>query len=638
MRSLVLRFLLLSLWGGAAALGAWAACAVLRRCHAPSRLLCWLWLAVGLRFALPGGIPLALPRPRSEPLAEAAEAVQGFARSPAAVTASPLPAAPAAGPRWYEGLTVWHLLFVLWLAGVAALALRALWGYARLRRGVATAYKTGDGCFGGVPAPFTLGILRPRIYLPDSLTGPAREAVRLHEQTHIRRGDPVTKPLYYAVVCLHWFNPLAWLAFRQFERTMESACDEAAVRGQSPQARALYCESLLAFALQGRTVPGSLAFGQGSVKERIGHLLRYRRLGAGALALCVAAVAVCTTACMMQPTVESAASPETAAPTAETAEGAATDETAAPAAAAPTGTLPDMAGAFLCPVPDYTYISRHKSDSHRGDDLCATRGADIVAAADGIVQTAGWHYSYGYYVILTHDAADGHRWRSLYSHMLEEPLVAEGETVTAGQVLGAVGSTGNATGNHCHFELYRDVTLMEPRYFTAYKTGDTAVLTAQKVRELEEETANALAALSSDSIVADPYASVADSITFWPALQEYKYISCTFGLGGHPGVDFSADEGTPVYAVADGIVADAGYDKDMGYYLRLNHGVDADGKSYVSLYTHLRQQPEPEVGTIVDAEQLVGYVGSTGTSTGNHLHLELLVDGENTDPLACIPH
>ena len=63
--------------------------------------------------------------------------------------------------------------------------------------------------------------------------GPARDAVILHERTHIRRGDPLTKPLFYAVACLHWFNPLAWLAFREFERDMEAACDEAAVRGQS---------------------------------------------------------------------------------------------------------------------------------------------------------------------------------------------------------------------------------------------------------------------------------------------------------------------------------------------------------------------------------------------------------------------
>ena len=65
MRSTVLSFLLLSLWGGAAALAAWVVCRLLRRAHAPSRFLCWLWLAVGLRFVLPFGIPLALPRPQN---------------------------------------------------------------------------------------------------------------------------------------------------------------------------------------------------------------------------------------------------------------------------------------------------------------------------------------------------------------------------------------------------------------------------------------------------------------------------------------------------------------------------------------------------------------------------------------------
>ena len=66
MRDVVLHFLLLSLWGGAAALGALAVSAVLRRAHTPSRLLCWLWLAVGLRFAVPWGIPLTLPRPQNQ--------------------------------------------------------------------------------------------------------------------------------------------------------------------------------------------------------------------------------------------------------------------------------------------------------------------------------------------------------------------------------------------------------------------------------------------------------------------------------------------------------------------------------------------------------------------------------------------
>ena len=288
MRDAVLHFLLLSLWGGAAALGALAVSALLRRVHTPSRMLCWLWLAVGLRFALPWGIPLTLPRPRNEQLAQAADTVQalteGPAPAPAPVIQAPAAAAASAAP-WYTQLTVWHLLAAVWAVGVLVLAVRAVAGYIRLRHAVALACKTGDGCYSGdcVPAPFTLGIFRPRIYLPAALTGAARQAVVLHERTHLRRHDPQIKPLFYAVVCLHWFNPLAWLAFRQLEREMESACDEAAVRDCDAAARNAYCESILQYALQGRMAPGSLAFGQGSVKTRIVHLLHYRKIGAGAL-------------------------------------------------------------------------------------------------------------------------------------------------------------------------------------------------------------------------------------------------------------------------------------------------------------------------------------------------------------------
>ena len=71
MRSIVLSFLLLSARGAVAAAAVWCVCRALRRAHAPSRLLCWLWLAVGVRFVLPWGIPLRLPRPQSAPLAAA---------------------------------------------------------------------------------------------------------------------------------------------------------------------------------------------------------------------------------------------------------------------------------------------------------------------------------------------------------------------------------------------------------------------------------------------------------------------------------------------------------------------------------------------------------------------------------------
>lgn len=194
---------------------------------------------------------------------------------PPIASAAPAAAAAAVSPLpWYARLTPWHAAAVVWAVGVVALAVYSVVGYIRLKRRVALACKTPDGCYSGacVAVPFTLGVVRPRIYMPDHVQGAARQAVLLHEQTHIRRHDTLTKPLFYAVACLHWFNPLTWLAFRELSHDMEAACDEAAVRGRSLPERSAYCASLLQFATQGRAVPGSLSFGAGGVKARIVHL------------------------------------------------------------------------------------------------------------------------------------------------------------------------------------------------------------------------------------------------------------------------------------------------------------------------------------------------------------------------------
>ena len=628
MRSTVFAFLLLSARGGAAALAAWAVCKLLRRAHAPSRLLCWLWLAVGLRFVLPWGIPLSLPRPQNTQLAAAADTVQELGELPL-VAPPPAVSAPAAALPWYARLTPWHALAAVWAVGVAVLAVRGIVGYIKLKRHVALACKTSDGCYGGacVTAPFTLGILRPRVYLPDDLQGTARQAVLLHEQTHIRRRDPLTKPLFYAVACLHWFNPLAWLAFCTFERDMEAACDEAAVRGRPLPERNAYCESLLHFAVQGRSIPGSLAFGQGSVKERIVHLLHYRRLGAGTLAVCAAVVGLSVTACMVRPQVEDA--PVTAAPpaTAETAEPtptpAPTSVPAVTASALPT--LDDAANSprFVCPV-KYKYISRFATKySHRGDDLCAAEGTEIYAAADGVVLAAQEHYSWGNFVEIDHGTnANGLRWVTLYAHM-QSCAVQVGQTVTAGQVIGYVGSTGNTTGNACHFEMQVNGTLVEPRYFTAYTGSDAAELTQEKADEILAEAVRRAA--SDQTTAVDGAAALSGVDLFTLPVAPPPQVSGYDPENGHPGIDFAAEEGAEVYAVAGGIVTTADYDVEKGNYVVLDHGGGLETE-----YQHMKSLLVSAGQSVVQG-QVLGYVGSTGNSTGPHLHFEARQDGAPAD-------
>lgn len=628
MRSIVLSFLLLSTRGAVATAAVWCVCRVLRRAHAPSRLLCWLWLAVGVRFVLPWGIPLRLPRPQSAPLAAAADTVQELGALPLPDLSPAAPAAAVALP-WYARLSPWHALAAVWLAGMLVLALRGIAGYWRLRRSVALACKAPDGCYGGacVAAPFTLGILHPRIYLPDSLQGAARQAVLLHEQTHIRRGDPLTKPLFYAAVCLHWFNPLVWLAFRGFERDMEAACDEAAVQGRPLPERSAYCETLLQFAVQGQRVPGSLTFGQGSVKSRIVHLLHYRRLGAGALAVCIAVVGLCFAACMVRP--ELSAQPEitTAAPespaTAETAQPAET-----PAPAVQTSALPTLSDAansprFLCPV-KYKYISRFATEnSHRGDDLCAAEGTEIRAAADGVVLAAQEHYSYGIFVELDHGTdADGLRWATLYAHM-QKCIVQPGQTVTAGQVIGYLGHTGNTTGNACHFEMQVNGVLTEPRYFTAYTGSDAAELTQEKADEILAEAVRRAA--SDQTTAVDGAAALSGVDLFTLPVAPPPQVSGYAPENGHSGIDFAAEEGAEVYAVAGGIVTAADYDVEKGNYVVLDHGGGLETE-----YQHMKSLLVSAGQSVVQG-QVLGYVGSTGNSTGPHLHFEARQHGAPAD-------
>lgn len=627
MRQTVLAFLLLSARGGIAALAVWAVCKLLRRAHAPSRLLCWLWLAVGLRFVLPWGIPLHLPRPQSAPVAAAADTVQELGELPLVPPiASAAPAAAVSPLPWYARLTPWHAAAAVWAVGVVALAVYSVVGYIRLKRRVALACKTPDGCYSGacVAVPFTLGVVRPRIYMPDHVQGAARQAVLLHEQTHIRRHDTLTKPLFYAVACLHWFNPLAWLAFRELSHDMEAACDEAAVRGCSLPERSAYCASLLQFATQGRAVPGSLSFGAGGVKARIVHLLHYRRLGAGALALCVAVVGLCATACMVRPQVDAAPEPQTEAAEIQTPEAAEiqTPETAAPASspapavnAASTAVLPNLHDAansprFLCPV-QYESVIRFMGNGHRGDDLRADAGTEIHAAADGVVVAAQEHYSWGNFVEIDHGTdADGLRWATLYAHM-QSYTVQEGQTVHAGDVIGYVGSTGNATGNACHFEMYVGGVLLQPRYFTDYG-ADSGELTQEMADQILAEATDNLASSALHTVVANSTG-----------------ISRGYSED-HPGLDITADEGMSVRAFASGTVREAGYDEEKGNYIVLNHS-----DSLESEYCHM-QSLLFDVGQTVAAGQDIGYVGSTGNSTGPHLHFELRENGTPIDPSALI--
>lgn len=136
-------------------------------------------------------------------------------------------------------------------------------------------------------------------------------------------------------------------------------------------------------------------------------------------------------------------------------------------AAAQGGTVVKGTGQFTWPVPSCTSIGSgfgyrvHPIFGdlrfHSGVDIPAAAGATIIAADSGTVVTAVYSSSYGNYVVISHGSGT----TTLYAHM-SSMAVSAGQTVTKGQTIGYVGSTGWSTGAHCHFEIKIGGTLVDP--------------------------------------------------------------------------------------------------------------------------------------------------------------------------------
>ena len=132
-------------------------------------------------------------------------------------------------------------------------------------------------------------------------------------------------------------------------------------------------------------------------------------------------------------------------------------------------------------------------------------------------------------------------------------------------------------------------------------------------------------------------------------LKSYSRISSEYGwrknpVSGvnklHAGIDFAAAGGTPIYAAASGYVQVAGWSTGgYGNYVIIYHGKMSDGNTYSTLYAHMRSVAT-SAGKYVKQGELIGYVGTTGNSTGNHLHLEVWKGGSKANavnPRSCIP-
>ncbi|MDD4588403.1 MAG: M56 family metallopeptidase, partial [Heliobacteriaceae bacterium] len=192
----------------------------------------------------------------------------------------------------------------VWLLGIAVLLIYSVFTTIRLYRKIKAAKYVSDNIYeiNSIKTPFVFGIFKPKIYLPANLLETEKAYIIRHEQTHIKRFDHIIRPFAFLVLCVHWFNPLVWLAFFLMGEDMELSCDESVIKQMGNEIKKDYSTSLLSLSTGKRIIGGCpLAFGENNTKGRIKNVLNYKKPAFWVAIMAVVAVAAVCLGLMSNP-------------------------------------------------------------------------------------------------------------------------------------------------------------------------------------------------------------------------------------------------------------------------------------------------------------------------------------------------
>lgn len=499
--------------------------AVLKKIKAPALLRYALWAVVLFRLLVPFSFasevslfklgflqqPIQIAENISEPQPRLPQQHEAILNTPAPTP----PASPPAngGPTAAPPNSVPALI---WLSGVMTLLGYHAISYLKLKRTLTTAICVEKNIYRSdrISSPFVCGLRHPKMYLPCSLGEKEYGYILLHEQIHIKRFDYLVKPLWLAVCCLHWFNPLAWFALFCMCEDMEQSCDEAVLQQLGDGVKLDYSRSMVVLAARRPLLSGALpGFGQHKTKNRVNHVLNYKKplLGTVVLAVAVTAITAYVLAANAPPQPQEVAAlppeapeeqpkltdeelqrfvterlaayqdmaadspltkPEADAPQAAEEPQKLLDEEQAAAAAAEEKIREILAkraaiASRTAPAHQLAWPYWGKGISagfgyrslgyHSGIDIMGPVGDSVAAAEAGEVTLAEWYGNYGNLVIIDH----GGELQTYYGH-LSAFAVEEGDIVERGQIIGAIGTTGRATEPQLHFEVRNKDMAQDP--------------------------------------------------------------------------------------------------------------------------------------------------------------------------------
>lgn len=244
---------------------------------------------------------------------------------------------------------------------------------------------------------------------------------------------------------------------------------------------------------------------------------------------------------------------------------------------------------------------------HRGVDLAGRAGETVRSGAMGRVHFAGYVAGRG-----TVSIDHGNGWRTTYQPV--RPVVGEGDEVDEGEAIGRL-EAGHCSSPCLHWGLTDGVNYADPLSYLS--TPPVRLLPAGAVPQSPP-------VISAATLPADGELPVAGMVTSLFGMRTHP-VTGVFKL--HDGVDIAASCGTPIHAYSRGTVTGADFSVAYGHRVTIDH----DG-GLVMAYTHMPGL-DVSVGDEVSAGQRIGSVGSTGLSTGCHLHWMAWRSGSLIDPL-----
>lgn len=682
-------FLELSLAGGVFVL-AIAAFRALALRRLPKGTFVALWWLAAARLLLPLELAsrfsvytlLEALRPKAEALPAALAAPMAPAAPPVLI----VPTQPVTAPPAAEPFPVWT---TLWLSVGLLLAAWFLIRYVRWRRrfreslpvdcpGLETWFqlrrKVEVRVTDQIAAPLTYGLLRPVILLPGTMDLTDKEAltcVLAHERAHIRRLDGLLKLALTAALCLHWFNPAAWLLYVLGNRDMELRCDEAAVLALGEDSRERYALALIRLA-ENKHVPLCGFAHRNGMEERIKAIMSVKKKSLLACAIALALVLGITTAF--------ATSAKPAEPDSQSdepwngdmtdrelhaqfsAESAAQwEETLAPYE--PFGLTwtfddPDLDGNGLSMTWEGHEVSgiydQEKGlwiTEHTGNGAYGPDAVELYTVYEDGKLT-------GLRLATEEEQAQFTRDRQLSSDALKVQTLVESVHYDSGHIYFTIPDSEE------HWSIFiqgrilmedgsgQSVRYLEkeseqgewvPQMTYSFEVADAAY--DELTMDIKYGNATYCYPLTlilpeGEPLAAEPLpegkADVPeDGSMVWPVdggtvsqAQQTRANPETGETAAHSGVDIAVEQGTPVYAAGKGTVKEAGFNAQDGNFIRIDHGSGQE-----TFYAHCGSVLV-KTGDTVTLGQTIATVGSTGQSTGPHLHFELLVDGVATDPLA----